>query len=244
MLPTIESNDPMLRAALLQVAVAPTAANHRLVAAAYRRAGVGDYAFRHYQRALHFDSCDSAARQGLAQVWRDWGMPRLALGDAYRAVSCEPNSPAAYNTLGTVFQALGQYANARRAYERALVLDERAVFAMNNLCFLSLQEGDGRAAERSCQRALALEPRMIAARNNLALAYALQGDVTRAEEQLLDNADYAEGQYNVGILRMSVGQYEDAAKAFESAASTRPSLWDAWRRAAQARELAYMQREP
>ncbi len=171
-------------------------------------------------------------------------MPDLALGDAYRAVSCQPKSSAAYNTLGTVFHALGQHASARRAYEGALHLDNQAVFALNNLCFLSLQEGDGRSAEASCQRALALEPRMVAARNNLALAYAMQGDVRRAEAQLLDSPDPAEGQYNVGILRMSLGQYEDAARAFDIAASTRPSLWDAWRRAAQARQLAYTQREP
>lgn len=243
-LPTIETRDPVLGAALLQVAAAPTPANHRLVAAAYRRAGVADYAFRHYQRALRLDSCDSAALQGIAQLWRDWGMPDLALGDAYRAVSCQPKSPAAYNTLGTVFQALGQHASAKRAYERALAFDNRAVFALNNLCFLSLQEGDGSSAEASCQRALALDPRMVAARNNLALAYAMQGDVKRAEAQLLDAPDSAEGQYNVGILRMSLGQFEDAAKAFDTAAATRPSLWDAWRRAAQARQLAYIEREP
>jgi Flp pilus assembly protein TadD len=244
LLPTIESRDPVLQAALLRVAALPTAANHRLVAAAYRRAGVHDYAFRHYQKALRVDSCDGAALQGIAQLWRDWGMPDLALGDAYRAVSCEPKSPAAYNTLGTVFQTLGQHANARLAYQRALALDGTAVFALNNLCFLSLQEGDGRSAEASCQRALALEPRMPAARTNLAVAYAMQGDVKRAEQQLLDSADPAHGQYNVGILRMSLGEYESAAEAFDTAAAARPSLWDAWRRAAQARQLAYTQREP
>jgi Flp pilus assembly protein TadD len=244
LLPTVESSDPSLRAALLQVAVMPSAANHRQVAAAYRRVGVEDYAFRHYQRALRLDSCDSAALQGIAQLWRDWGMADLGLGDAYRAVSCAPESSAAHNTLGTLLQALGQGASARRAYERALTLDDRAVFAMNNLCFLSLQEGNPRAAEENCRRALALEPRMIAARNNLALAYALQGDINRAEAQLLDSSDSAQGQYNVGILRMSLGQYEDAAKAFDIAATNRPSLWEAWRRAAQARTLAYTQREP
>jgi Flp pilus assembly protein TadD len=244
LLPTIETRDPILRAALLQLAAAPTAANHRLVASAYRRAGVGDYAFRHYQRALRIESCDSSALQGIAQLWRDWGMADLALSDAYRAITCRPDSAEAHNTLGTVFQALGQRDNARREYERAVKLDARAAYAMNNLCFLSLQEGDAPSAEKTCQRALALEPRLNAARNNLALAYAIQGDMRRAEVQLLDSPDAAEAQYNVGILRMSVGNYGEAVKAFEAAATARPSLWDAWRRAAQARKLAYTQREP
>jgi uncharacterized protein HemY len=83
---------------------------------------------------------------------------------------------------------------------------------------------------------------MTAARTNLALAYAVQGDLARAETQLLESPDPAEAQYNLGMLRMSVGKYEAAAQAFERAARERPSLWDAGRRAVQARQLAAAER--
>ena len=42
------------------------------------------------------------------RVWRDWGLPALALGDAHRAIYYAPQSASARNTYGTVMQALGQ----------------------------------------------------------------------------------------------------------------------------------------
>jgi Flp pilus assembly protein TadD len=243
LLPTIESSDPALAAALVALALRETAETHRLVAAAYLNAGVRDYAHRHFQRALRINPCDSASHEGIARLWRDWGMADLALGDAHRAIHCRPHSASAHNTLGTILLALGQRVNARRAFEFALLLDDRAAYALNNLCYVSLNEGNAVAAERECARALALEPTMSPAQTNLALAYALQGDVARAERRLLDGPDVAQGRYNVGILRMSLGSYSAAAAAFQSALAARPSLMNAARRAAQARELADAQEE-
>lgn len=238
LLPTIETRDPAIAAALLRVAMLPGAESHRLAAVAYRQAGVMDYAFRHYQRALGYEDCDSAAYEGLAQIWRDWGTPGLGLGDAHRAIYCKPHSATAYNTLGTVLEALGQRKHARDAFGFALRLDPAAAYALNNLCFLAVRDGNGARAQQACERALALDPDMPAARTNLALAYAIQGDIAKAEGQLLDGPDPAAALYNVGMLRMSVGDYQAAARAFERAAKARPSLYQAHRRAVQARKLA------
>jgi protein O-GlcNAc transferase len=238
LLPSIESQNPALAAALLKLVFQETAENHRLVAAAYRSVGVEDYAYRHLQRAVLLEPCDSASREALARLWRDWHLPQLALADAHRAVYCRPQSASAYNTLGTVLEALGQHANARSAFEFALRLDDRASYALNNLCYVALQTGDAPAAQQNCEKALALQPTLSAASNNLALALAMQGDVQKAEARLRDSRDPATGQYNVGILRMSLGRYEDAADAFQLAAAAKPSLVDAARRAEQARKAA------
>jgi Flp pilus assembly protein TadD len=243
LLPTIESRDPLLRSALHALAVEESAENHRMVAAAYRSAGVLDYAYRHYQRALRLDHCDSASHEGLARLWREWKRPELALGDVYRAIHCRPHSASAYNTLGTILLALDQRTNARHAFEFALRLDGGAAFALNNLCYLSLVEGNGAGAQRECERALTLEPALAAARTNLALAHAIQGDVAGAEWRLLSGPDQAAGQYNVGILRMSLGRYSDAADAFELASRAEPGLADAARRAVQARAFAAAHKE-
>jgi Flp pilus assembly protein TadD len=235
---TIESHDTVLASALLKLKML-----HRAVARAYTAAGITDFAYRHYQRALQILPCDSSALEGLARLWRQWGTPELALSEAHRAVHCRPGSASAYNTLGTVLVALGQLDQARTAFETAGRLDQRAAFAFNNLCYVALQRGDGPAAQQACERALDLEPTMTAARGNLALAYALQGNLTVAERRLLDDADPATGLYNVGVLRMAMNQYSDAATAFDLAADTRPSLGDAARRAAQARVKAAAARE-
>lgn len=243
LLPTIETQDPALAAALLRLALIETAEHHRLVAAAYRRNGITDFAYRHYQRALHLEACDSLAFEGLAQVWRDWGMPDLALGDAYRAVHCRPESASAHNTLGTVFQALGQRKNARREFERAVELDGHAAFALNNLCYVSLREGNGRRAQQMCERALAQDPALAMARQNLALAHVAQGDTAGAESELLKHPDRAVGLYAVGMLRMAVGQYAAAAEAFDAVVAERPTSLEARRRAAQARAQLVAYRE-
>lgn len=243
LLPTIESTNRELAAALTALAFFDSAENHRLAAAAYQNAGVLDYAYRHFQRALKLEPCDSASYEGVARLWRTWKRPELALGDAYRAIHCQPKSASAYNTLGTVFLSLGQRTNAREAFTTALRLDDRAAFALNNLCYLSVLEGDGAAAQRTCERALTLDPAMPTARTNLALAYALQGDLSHAEQRLLSAPNLGTAHYNVGILRMSLGKYADAADAFELALKFQPNLSDAARRAIQARAFGAAQKE-
>ena len=238
LLPTIEGRDKALGAALLRLTLQESAENHRLVAAAYRQAGVEDYAYRHLQRALKLNSCDAEAYDALAQLWRNWDQPGVALGDAYRGLYCRSDSAPLYNTLGTVLLALGQPQNARHAFERALQIDSGAAFAMNNLCYMSLGEGDPETAQRFCAAALAIEPTMTAAGNNLALAYAIGGDIPRAEQQFAHGPDEAIGHFNVGVLRMSQGKYGAAAQAFDRASVAKPSYWIASRRAAQARGLA------
>jgi Flp pilus assembly protein TadD len=232
---TLESRDPRLASAILRLAMDPSARSHRLLAEAYRQAGVTDYEYKHWRLALVREPCDSTALEGLARLWRDWGSPELALSDAHRAVYCRPQSSSAYNTLGTILAALGQRNSAKDAFEFSLRLDAHAGYALNNLCYLALQDGDGPGAQQSCSRALALDPTMVAAQTNLALAYALQGEIPKAEARLLDHADTATGFYNVGVLRMSISQFSGAAAAFDMATSTRPSLAEAARRAVQAR---------
>src|SRR5207247_4202917 len=78
---TIESSDPLLSAALTQLAASPTAENHRRVASEYRRVRVLDLAHKHLSAAVQLDPRDAAAFDGLARIWRDWGFPQLGLGD-------------------------------------------------------------------------------------------------------------------------------------------------------------------
>jgi len=169
-LPTVESNDPSLSAAVAAAAIQPSAANERRVAERYRDLGILDAASDHFSRALRFDPHDSAAYEGLARIWRDWGFPQLGLADAARAVYYAPASAAVHNTLGTLLAATGQRVAARREYERAVSLDSHAAYALNNLCALSLDEGNRSQAVSECRAALELEPRLAAARKNLAHA--------------------------------------------------------------------------
>jgi Flp pilus assembly protein TadD len=242
-LPTIESTDRALANALLQLAVHESAENHRLVAAAYRNAGIDDYAHRHLQKAVRIAPCDADAYNGLARIERDWGDLESALGSAHRGLYCRPASAELYNTLGTVLQALGQPEAASDAFLRAVQLDSHAAFALNNLCYLAVEDGDGRRAEGFCLDALSADPTLASARTNLALAVAQQGDIAGAERRLRESSDAATALFNIGVLRMSIGNYAAAAEAFDAAAAAQPWLKAATRRASQARALAATQEQ-
>ena len=89
---TLETRDPAIAAELLLASSQPTAERYRNLAERYRERGVLDAAYRNFNRAIALNPRDGAAYEGLARVWRDWGLPGLALGDAHRAVYYAPRS--------------------------------------------------------------------------------------------------------------------------------------------------------
>ena len=130
---TAEARDPRLRGSLARLDRLADGAAHREVAAAYRALGITDRAFDHLRAAVDLDPRDAAAHDQLARMWRDWGLAQLGLADARAAVRHAPRSAAAHNTLGTLLEAIGEFHEARRAYERALALDRDATYALTNL---------------------------------------------------------------------------------------------------------------
>ena len=235
---TLEARDPEIREALKALAASATTSSRRRVAEAYRQAGVLDAAHNYYTAALVLDKGDPASHDGLARVWRDWGFPELGMGDARRAIFYAPDSAAAYNTYGTLLQALGKTSEARRAFERVLALDPRAAYAWANLCYISFQSADIESALASCRRAIALEPGLTAAHNNLGLVYAVVGDLAAAAAEFSLGGGDAGCQYNIGIVLSARRQYSEAAAAFEAAQMLRPNWARAAERARQSRRLA------
>ena len=235
--PTLESTNPKLRAALLLLVASPTAASHRQVAIEYRRLGVLDAAHEHFTMAAKLQPSDAVSYDALARLWRDWGMPKLALPDARRAVAYAPKSAAAANTLGTVFQALGELNEAKRWYNRSAALDPKAWYAVNNLCYAEILSREPYAI-LTCRRAVESAPDAATARNNLALAHAAAGQLQEARQWFRHASDKATADYNYGIVMMSAHAYRDAEAAFQSALMTDPQFTLAASRARQARLAA------
>lgn len=233
---TVEASDPELAAALLLLEAAPTPARHRLVAREYIRLEILDKAHEHLTAAVKQDREDAAAWDGLARIWRDWGMPHLALPDAYRALYYAPDSAVVHNTLGTILQTLGHTADARSHYEMALAIDPSAAYALSNLCSAWLLEGESVRAVDACRGALALQPDLETARNNLALAYATAGDLAAMLGTLDETSDRARARYNTGIVHLARRHFGAALEAFEQARALRPGFHRADTMARQARQ--------
>ena len=237
---TLEGSDERLKAALLILAVAPSAATHRQVAIEYRRLGVFDHAEEHFTAAVKLDTNDALSLDGIARIWRDWGFPQVALPQAQRAVAAAPRSAAAANTLGTVFQAFGKFDEAKRWYWRALAIDAGAWYALNNLCYAEILTREPYAV-KTCQRAVDVAPDSAVPRNNLALAHGASGDFDAAKTWFRRAGDAATADYNYGILMMSTHKYRDAEQAFQSALLGDPDSTLAALRARQARLAADIQ---
>jgi tetratricopeptide (TPR) repeat protein len=234
---TVEQRDQGLSDTLAALAQQPTVESHLAAATEYRRLGVLDKAYDHLTAAIGLAPHDGALFDARARVWRDWGLPQFALGDAARAVYFAPSSPASENTLGTVLVALGNLDEAAASFRAALALDPHAAYAMNNLCYVSFLKGDLTGATGQCRDAAALDPDLAAARNNLALVYAASDRLTEAQQEFLKAGGTANGHYNMGIVYMARRDYAKAAAAFDAALKEQPSLTDAAARARQARLL-------
>jgi Tfp pilus assembly protein PilF len=233
---TVERWSPELGAAIERHSAAPTAENKVRLAQVYWRLGIPDDAYENYNAAIRLDVRLGPAWDGLARIWRDWGLPGYALGHAYRAVSASPTSAASQNTLGTILLALGKVVDARQRFDKALSLDPGAAYARNNLCYAWLMAGEPDRAESECREAMALDPGLQPARNNLALALAQAGDLAGAASVFGAVNGEAAAQYNLGIVFLSKRQYAAAAAAFDRAGALKPSLTLASARARQARK--------
>jgi Flp pilus assembly protein TadD len=219
-------------------AAAPTTENELALAQKLAGLGIEDQALEHFARITRLSPRTSAAWEGLARIWRDWGAAGLGLGDAYRAVAADLESPEARNTLGTLLECLGHGPAARTQFAKALSLDGSAAYAQNNLCYSWLLEGRASDALPHCRMALAAEPLSTTARNNLALAMALSGNIDDAARLFGDAGGRFASQYNLGVVYLSQGRYADAADAFDHAARLQPAVQLARVRAAKARQQA------
>jgi tetratricopeptide (TPR) repeat protein len=169
--PSIETQDPVLRDTLLQLSLTPSAENHWRLGEAYRRRLVSDFAYDHMREAVRIDRRFAPAWDGLARIWRDWGYPQYALGDAHRAVYFDPANAAYRNTLGTVLQAVGRRREARAAYEEALRRSPKASWALSNLCLVAVEDGRFGEAVALCEAAVTVQPGSSSLRTNLHRAW-------------------------------------------------------------------------
>lgn len=242
--PTLESTNTTLSAALTALKTHRSAENYVAVATAYHRLGVLDEAEANFQQALKMNSRLPEANEGLARVWRDWGLPQQGLSYAIRAVSQAPKSPSVHNTLGTLLFALGNPEDARSQFDQALALDPSAAYALNNLCYVAFILGDAGPAAARCTEALALNPASSTTRNNLGLIYAAEGRNDDAKREFEKAGGGPVSLYNMGIVHMSRREYTDAIAPFVAACNAKPEVAGACAWAKEARKLASKEKTP
>ncbi len=111
----------------------------RLVAkgnALYKRGSVKP-AIAAYSQALELDETNEKAHLGLGTAYFDTEQNQLALKHLQRASELAPRSGQVLVALGNVYQAMGNNAKARDAYERYLAVEPNGKFASDVRIILS-----------------------------------------------------------------------------------------------------------
>jgi Flp pilus assembly protein TadD len=161
--------------------------------------------------------------QGLALLRMD--QRDSALGKLKDAVAADAKLWRAWNALGALYDADGNWTEADHAYHEALALKPSSAIVQNNFGFSHLMRKDLTAAIESFQRALRLEPGLEAAQMNLRIALAMQGRYGEALAGLHGKQAPATLN-NVGVAAMSRGDLKSAETYLVQALDASPSQYD------------------
>ena len=130
-----------------------------------------------------------------------------------RAVEIDPCAIGALNNLGTIYVRDKRFSDAQTMYSRALEIDPHYVHAHYNLGLLMLRTDRPEEAEPALRQTLAIDPAHIDARNDLGTALRLLERPAQAEamyrEALECRPDFADAHWNLAILLLGQGRYEE-----------------------------------
>jgi len=130
------------------------------------------------------------------------------------ALTINPRSSVAYNTLGMVLAAQNRLPEATRYYTQAIRLPMRNPQAHNNLGNALSRQGKTSEAIQQYREALRFKPTFAQAHNNLGAALTIQGRVAEAIRHytmaLQLHPGYVEAHFNLGMTLARQGRFTEA----------------------------------
>jgi len=175
---------------------------------------------------------------GLAQVRRRWlavggvvVLGALGIGSMWQtrywhdtvslfehALTVNPRSSSAYNTLGMVLAAQNRLTEATRSYSEAIRLWPRNTQAHNNLGNALSRQGKTQEAIEQYTEALRLKPNSAQAHNALGAVLADQGHFAEAishyTEAIRLQPRYVKAHYSLGVTLARQGRFAEARQHF------------------------------
>lgn len=189
------------------------------------QSGVLDGAQAAYEQALELDSNYHSALLDLARIHRLQGNIDTAKALLNRALEVDPEQVETLNELAMTYDAAGEVNVAAPLYDKIVQLSPQLAASHNNQGFNRMLQGDYPRAVSSFRKALTLEPDNLYALNNLAAAFALLGDEERALRLFTSASSKAVAYNNVGYLKMTRGDLEQAEEDFKTALELKPSFY-------------------
>lgn len=216
-----------IRAYREALAIQPHSSLHHNLGKAFLQQGQVDSAAAAFRRALELDPENQESHKGLAKAYR--ARPQEALGALQEALRRWPEEPVFWVLLGDTYLALGQEAEARRAYSRAGQGEADLPLRLGDE---ARRQGDWSRARAYYEQAL--REKSPSARVYNALGECLTGEGREAEAldafrraAQLDpglGAAYA----NIGRIYLKKGGSPEAVAALERAVELAPDQGSFW----------------
>lgn len=197
------------------------------------RAGELDRAQQAYEAGLRHAPQDNGLTVALASALRQRGKYKEAEALCLEVVRRDSNSIRAYDELGQVYYAKGDYALAKFAYDRAFYAvpganDDPRMHAHVGAVHLALK--DSVKARSSMERAIQMDPNLVSARLALS-AFHMDNHDWNATLETLEPARQlaprnASVLMNLGTAYRGLGRLEDAKATWEKALELDPSNLD------------------
>ncbi|HVS31673.1 MAG TPA: tetratricopeptide repeat protein [Thermoanaerobaculia bacterium] len=140
------------------------------IAGTYERMGRAADAERMYGEAVSLRPNSASAHNQYGVFLSNHGRYSDALSRFRRVTDLQPDGPRGWANLGSAYQGLGDYANARVAYEKSIAVDPTAA-AYSNLGTFHFAIGQYAEASRAFEKAVELAPSDYVVRANLGDAY-------------------------------------------------------------------------
>lgn len=148
----------------------------------------------------------------------DQGGYRGAITEYDRALAVWEDDADVWNNRGLAFEGLGDGAEARRCYERAITAAPAHAKARANLAGIFYRQGKADSARMELERAIAAEPGNADFYNNLGALIMQGGDPGRAAEVFEAGLRLAPAHrdilYNLGRAYEKTGRRDDAERTY------------------------------
>jgi len=200
----------------------------------YRNASepeLADRAFREAQRAVELAPELPEAQLALGVVQLGRGRSAEAAAAFEKALEMAPADDAACRRVGEAYSSLERPEEALRFYDRAVALSPQFWGNYNERGVFHLENGDFGAAARDFIRVMELRPDSATGYTNLAATNIYSGNLEEAGpllEAAIAIQPTPEGYNNLGFVRYSTHDFENAARQFRLGAELAPSDFDIW----------------
>jgi tetratricopeptide (TPR) repeat protein len=131
-----------------------------------------------------------------------------------------------WNIAGASYQAIGNFEEAEKAFEKVVAISPEYADGHNNLGVLLKERKKNVEALESFKNAINLKPDFAQAFYNVGLVHQSEGEIALSiqayEKAIILKKDYAEAYNNLGQAFKSLGKFQKALQAFEASTLHNP----------------------